>query len=45
MDLQHLSGNTYQLTLNLYFDAINGNPGALDGSLTAGILIKTPTGS
>ena len=40
MDLQYLSGNTYQLTLNLYFDAVNGNPGALDGSLTAGIFEK-----
>ncbi|WP_223696449.1 gliding motility-associated C-terminal domain-containing protein [Hymenobacter psoromatis] len=40
MDLQYLSGNTYQLTLNLYFDAVNGNPSALDGSLTAGIFEK-----
>ena len=37
MDLQYLSGNTYQLTLNLYFDAVNGSPGALDTELTAGI--------
>ncbi|MVN75588.1 hypothetical protein GO988_04545 [Hymenobacter sp. HMF4947] len=40
MDLQYVSGNTYQLTLNLYFDAINGSPGALDASLTAGIFDK-----
>ena len=40
MDLQYLSGNTYQLTLNLYFDAINGSPGALDAQLTAGIFDK-----
>jgi hypothetical protein len=40
MDLQYLSGNTYQLTLNLYFDAVNGSPGALDTDLTAGIFDK-----
>ncbi len=40
MDLQYLRGNTYQLTLNLYFDAVNGNPGALDNSLTASIFDK-----
>ena len=40
MDLQYLNGNTYQLTLNLYFDAVYGDPGALDGSLTAGIFEK-----
>ncbi|GAB3638051.1 hypothetical protein GCM10027422_36410 [Hymenobacter arcticus] len=40
MDLQYVSGNTYQLTLNLYFDAKNGSPGALDASLTAAIFDK-----
>lgn len=40
MDLQYVSGNSYQLTLNLYFDAVNGSPGALDASLTAGIFEK-----
>ncbi|RZK88933.1 MAG: gliding motility-associated C-terminal domain-containing protein, partial [Hymenobacter sp.] len=40
MDLQYVSGNTYQLTLNLYFDAVNGQPGALDADLTAGIFDK-----
>ncbi len=40
MDLQYVSGNTYQLTLNLYFDAVNGSPGALDTELTAGIFDK-----
>ncbi|QKG52578.1 hypothetical protein [Hymenobacter sp. BRD67] len=40
MDLQYLTGNTYQLTLNLYFDAVNGSPAALDGSLAAGIFDK-----
>ncbi|MDO7888022.1 T9SS type B sorting domain-containing protein [Hymenobacter cheonanensis] len=40
MDLQYLRGDTYQLTLNLYFDAVNGSPGALDSDLTAGIFDK-----
>ena len=40
MDLQYVSGDTYQLTLNLYFDAVNGSPGALDTELTAGIFDK-----
>ncbi|SNC61119.1 gliding motility-associated C-terminal domain-containing protein [Hymenobacter gelipurpurascens] len=40
MELQYRSGSTYTLTLNLYFDAINGNPGALDQQLTASIFDK-----
>lgn len=40
MDLQYLRGNTYQLTLNLYFDAVKGSPGALDNELTASIFDK-----
>ncbi|MFD2787532.1 hypothetical protein [Hymenobacter rubripertinctus] len=40
MDLQYLTGNTYQLTLTLYFDAVNGQPGALDSDLTASIFEK-----
>jgi hypothetical protein len=40
MDLQYLRGNTYQLTLNLYFDAVKGSPGALDNDLTASIFDK-----
>ena len=40
LDLQHQTGSTYALTLTLYFDAINGNPGALDQALTAGIFDK-----
>ncbi|MFD1872805.1 gliding motility-associated C-terminal domain-containing protein [Hymenobacter bucti] len=40
LDLQYLQGDTYQLSMNLYFDAINGNPGALDNSFTAGIFDK-----
>ena len=40
LDLQHQTGSTYTLTLTLYFDAINGNPAALDQALTAGIFDK-----
>jgi gliding motility-associated-like protein len=40
LDLQHKIGSTYALTLNLYFDAIYGNAGALDQSLVAGIFDK-----
>ena len=40
LDLLHQTGSTYTLTLTLYFDAINGNPGALDEALTAGIFDK-----
>lgn len=29
-ELLYLSGNSYQLNMNLYFDVINGNPGARD---------------
>ncbi|UOQ99022.1 gliding motility-associated C-terminal domain-containing protein [Hymenobacter sp. 5317J-9] len=41
LDLQYKSGSTYALTLNLYFDAINGSAGALDDNLTASIFNKT----
>ncbi|WP_157780995.1 gliding motility-associated C-terminal domain-containing protein [Hymenobacter sedentarius] len=40
LDLQHKTGSLYTLTLNLYFDAINGDPGALDQQLTASIFAK-----
>ena len=40
LDLQYVRGSTYQLTLTLYFDAINGNPGALDQTLTASIFAQ-----
>ncbi|MCC2544978.1 gliding motility-associated C-terminal domain-containing protein [Hymenobacter sp. BT175] len=40
MDLQHLSGSSYRLTLNLYFDALNGSSGALDSDLTVSIFDK-----
>ncbi|GAB2479913.1 hypothetical protein GCM10011375_16630 [Hymenobacter qilianensis] len=40
LDLQYQSGSTYRITLNLYFDALNGNPGALDQDLTVSIFEK-----
>ncbi|UOQ76588.1 hypothetical protein MUN84_18955 [Hymenobacter sp. 5516J-16] len=40
LDLQYRSGSSYALTLNLYFDAINGSPGALDNSMQASIFDK-----
>ncbi|RAK69933.1 hypothetical protein DLM85_03510 [Hymenobacter edaphi] len=40
LDLQYQSGSVYRLTLNLYFDAINGSTGALDPDATAGIFEK-----
>ncbi|KAA9339742.1 gliding motility-associated C-terminal domain-containing protein [Hymenobacter busanensis] len=40
LGLQYLSGDSYRLTLTLYFDARNGNPGALDPDATAGIFEK-----
>ena len=39
-ELLHVSGNTYTLNLILYFDEINGNPGAQDGSATVRIFRK-----
>ncbi|OUJ74517.1 gliding motility-associated C-terminal domain-containing protein [Hymenobacter crusticola] len=41
LDLQYKSGSTYTLTLNLYFDAVNGSAGALDNELTASVFEKT----
>ena len=40
MELVHDTGDSYTLLLNLYFDAVNGSPGALDPSLTASIFDK-----
>ena len=40
MELVHNSGNSYTLLLNLYFDAVNGSPSALDADLTASIFDK-----
>jgi len=41
MELVHNTGDSYTLLLNLYFDAANGNPGALDADLTASIFDKS----
>ncbi|MDB5233691.1 MAG: hypothetical protein JWR44_684, partial [Hymenobacter sp.] len=40
MELVHNSGDSYTLLLNLYFDAYNGSPSALDTDLTASIFDK-----
>ena len=40
MELQHLENYNYRLKLNLYFDVANGNPGALDQSITVNIFSK-----
>lgn len=40
-ELLHVSGNTYRLNLNLYFDVINGNPGAQDGQANVRIFRKS----
>ena len=40
MDLQYLRDDQYQLTLTLYFDAVNGSPGALDNDLMASVFEK-----
>ncbi|QMU27783.1 gliding motility-associated C-terminal domain-containing protein [Adhaeribacter radiodurans] len=39
-ELEHLSSSNYRLTLNMYFDNLNGNPGALDPDLVASIFDK-----
>lgn len=41
LELEHVSGATYILRMNLYFDAVNGQPGALDNELTASIFDRT----
>jgi CHU_C Type IX secretion signal domain len=40
-ELLYVSGNTYRLNLVMYFDKINGNPGAKDGSIDATIFRKS----
>ena len=44
MELEHLNGSDYRLVLNLYFDAVNGSPQALDADLTASIFQKSNNG-
>lgn len=39
-ELIHISGNQYRLNLILYFDEVNGAPGAKDNQLTARIFRK-----
>lgn len=39
-ELVYVTGNTYKLRLILYFDSINGLPGAKDGSVSAAIYRK-----
>jgi gliding motility-associated-like protein len=41
MELVHQTGENYLLILNLYFDAYNGSPNALDADLTASIFQKS----
>ncbi len=38
--MQHLEGYIYRLQLNLYFDVVNGNPDALDQTITVSIFEK-----
>ncbi len=40
LGLKHISGNAYDLNMTLYFDAINGNPEALDEIVTLHIFRK-----
>jgi hypothetical protein len=40
-ELLHISGTSYQLNLILYFDVINGNPGAQDGNALTRIFRKS----
>jgi len=39
-ELIHISGYTYQMNMILYFDDINGNPGALDASVNVAFYRK-----
>jgi gliding motility-associated-like protein len=40
LQLKHITGASYQLTLNMYFDNINGNPNAVDPFITVSIFEK-----
>jgi len=40
-EVQHISGNTYRINLIIYFDKINGSPGAKDASAVARIFRKS----
>ena len=39
-EIVHVSGNSYRINLILYFDILNGSPGARDGNFTANIYRK-----
>lgn len=39
-EIVHLNGNSYRINLILYFDQLNGNPGARDNNITAAIFRK-----
>ena len=40
-ELLHLTGNSYQLNMILYFDLVNGQPGALDEAANISIYRKS----
>jgi len=40
-ELIHIEGNVYRLNLILYFDVVNGNPGAFDPTVTPWIFRKS----
>jgi hypothetical protein len=40
-ELKYLNGNTYRISLILYFDELNGTPGAKDPSVTARFFRKS----
>ncbi|WP_299757372.1 gliding motility-associated C-terminal domain-containing protein [uncultured Pontibacter sp.] len=39
-EMQYISGYNYKLNLNLYFDVVNGSPGARDGFVSINIFSK-----
>jgi hypothetical protein len=39
-EIVHVSGNQYRVSLILYFDELNGNPGAKDNNFTTAIFRK-----
>ena len=43
-ELIHIAGNTYRLNVIVYFDILNGNPGARDEFITAAIFRKSDNG-
>ncbi len=43
-ELLHLTGNSYRLNLIIYFDLLNGAPGAKDPSVTVAIFRKSDNG-